>query len=90
MAGLHRVSELLGELRELLEDVPAPREERAAMAFDHRQCAEAVMLELEEPVGVIERLLHPDERHRAPGRQHDFECRTEPKCPAMSTSVPGS
>src|SRR5262249_36216930 len=90
MTCLYGMGELLRELRELLEHVPAARDERAVMAFDRGERAEAVVLELEEPVGVVERLLHSNERHRAPRRHHDSECRTDPKCPAMSTSVPGS
>ena len=68
--GLYAVSDFLGQQAELREDVAAARHERAAMALDMRERAEAVVLQLEQPVRVIERIRDADERHRPPGCMH--------------------
>ena len=45
----------MGKHGKLSIDVPATRDECAAVTFDVRQGAEAVVLQLEDPVGMIER-----------------------------------
>src|SRR4051812_39180185 len=63
------MSQLLGELRPLSEDMAAPGDERAPMARDDREGAEPIMLELEDPVARVERLGNTDE-WLGPPRQH--------------------
>ena len=49
------VRDLVEQHRVLLVDVPAAGHERAAVALDVRERAEAVVLQLEQPVRMIER-----------------------------------
>jgi len=60
----HRVGNFCFEHRPLLVDVPAPGDERALMALDVRQCAKPVVFQFEHPVGMVERVRDPDQRHR--------------------------
>jgi hypothetical protein len=57
--------DLLTEHVPLREHVTAAGDEPAPMALDDREGAEAVVLRLEQPIRMIERLGDADERHRA-------------------------
>jgi hypothetical protein len=53
----------------MLEGVPVARHEVAVVSIDVGERSEAVVLHLEEPILMIERLREPQERHGA-------KCRT--------------
>jgi hypothetical protein len=52
----------IGPLR---ESVAGARDESAVMPVDVREGTKAIELQLEEPVGMVERLLNPHQGHRA-------------------------
>ena len=57
--------QLLGELRELLVNVAAARDELAVVPVHDRQGTEAVVLQLEEAIGMIEGSRQAKQRHRS-------------------------
>jgi hypothetical protein len=59
------------QLWKLSIHVPPTREERALMALDVRQRTEAIVFQLEHPVGMIKGLSDADKGHRAKGKGHD-------------------
>ena len=61
---LDRVREFFAGLRPVLECMTVARSQLAVMPGDVRQRAEAVVLDLEDPVGMVERLGEPNERHK--------------------------
>jgi len=63
------MSQLLGELRSLLEGVASAGDERAPMTRDDCECPEPVVLELGDPVARVEWLGNTDEC-LSPPRQH--------------------
>jgi hypothetical protein len=58
------------ELWKLRVDVPAARDECAVMPVDLRQRAESVVFELEDPIRMIERPCHANQRHWSQMRTH--------------------
>jgi len=63
------VGDFRGELVPPGQDMAAPGDQAAAVAFDQRQGAEAIVLDFVQPVGMVERLRDPNERHRSWERQ---------------------
>jgi hypothetical protein len=59
---LDRVRELLTQVRPVLEGVPVPRHEVTVVSVDVGQRSKAVVLHLEEPVWMVERLREPQQR----------------------------
>ena len=63
---------LLGELIEPGHDIAVARDQTIAALLEIAEGAEAVVLELEQPVGVVERLFSPGRRDRLHARKgHD-------------------
>jgi hypothetical protein len=63
---------LVGELVEPGHDVAVARDQAIAALLEITEGAEAVVLELEQPVGVVERLFSPGRRDRLHARKgHD-------------------
>lgn len=60
----------------LTELVAVPRNETAPVAVDVRERAEAVVLHFEQPVGMVEGLRDPDQRHRS--KLHQLKAATHP------------
>ena len=62
----------LGELIEAGHDIAVARDQAIAALLEIAEGAEAVILELEQPVGVVERLFSPGRRDRLHARKgHD-------------------
>jgi hypothetical protein len=55
--------ELLTQVRPVLEGVPVPRHEVTVVSVDVGERSEAVVLDLEEPLWMVEGLREPQERH---------------------------
>jgi len=81
-----RVCKFLTELRPMLERVAVARAQLAMVARNVRQRPESVVLDLEEPIGVVEWFREADERHRAkwPGSHsptvlpEQYRCQAQP------------
>jgi len=70
MPGANGVREFRGQQRELRELLAVAGHEPTEMAIDDGERAEAVVLQLEEPVAMVKRCLDAHERHggmRHPG-----------------------
>ena len=60
---LHGVREFLTQVRPVLEGVAVARHEGAVVSVDVGECSEAIVLHLEEPLRMVERLREAQERH---------------------------
>jgi hypothetical protein len=58
------VGDFLGKQPELREDVPAAGVQRANVPLDVSDGTEPVVLQLEDPITMVERFGQPDQRHR--------------------------
>src|SRR5439155_7175096 len=71
----HRLTDFFAELRPLLELVPLAGDESGAVSLDNGESTEAVMLQLKEPVRMVERLSQAKQRHWTPGHDHKKQSR---------------
>src|SRR5439155_25045784 len=74
-ASSDRMTDFLRQLGPLLELVPLPGDESRPTVLDHGEGAEAVVLQLEEPVGMVESLREAEQRHGTPRREHKRQSR---------------